>query len=125
MKILVTGSRDWTWDQRHQIKEALIECKATIVVHGDARGADAHAKQAAIELGIEQRPYPADWQIYGRCAGPVRNQHMLTVEHRPEEPIDLVLAFPLKHSIGTWDMVERAEKAGIEVRGFGEWFEHR
>lgn len=122
VKVLVTGSRDWPYAQRHLIKEALIESNATIVVDGDARGADKHAKWAALELGLERRPYPADWDRYGKAAGPVRNQEMLDKEHRPDEPIDLVLAFPLEASVGTWDMVERAEAAGIEVKGFGEWY---
>jgi hypothetical protein len=28
---------------------------------------------------------------------------------------DLVLAFPTKNSVGTWDMIRRARKAGVPV----------
>jgi hypothetical protein len=122
MKVLVTGSRHWPYADKHIVRDALIACGATIVVHGDARGADAQAKAIAIELGLEQRPYPADWKTYGRAAGGIRNQEMLDSEHLPGEPVAVVLAFPREDSIGTWDMVERAEHAGIEVRGFGEWY---
>lgn len=113
MKVLVTGSRDWT--DRAAIKRALIEAKATIVVHGNARGADLLAKEVAIELKIEQRPYPARWDRYGRSAGVFRNIEMLQKEHLPDSPIDLVLAFPLAHSIGTRHMVKIAREAGIHT----------
>ncbi len=113
MKLLVTGSRDWS--DYELLRDVIAKSNCTIVVHGDARGADALAKRAAIELGIEHRPYPAKWHVYGRSAGPKRNQEMLDKEHLPEEPIELCLAFPLAQSIGTRDMMRRATAAGIQV----------
>jgi len=41
---------------------------------------------------------------------------MLDAEHTRQEPIDLCLAFPSPGSIGTWDMIRRAARAGIRVR---------
>lgn len=124
MKVLVTGSRNWT--DRAVIVAALKTCGATVVVHGaqatrDDRGipiagADWHAAEATKELGIVQLPYPAKWREFGRSAGPRRNQQML--DENPD--VALVLAFPLPDSKGTWDMCERADKAGIEVKALGD-----
>lgn len=117
-KVLVTGSRDWPYTARGVIKEALIASQATVVVHGDARGADTQADIAAIELGLARRPYPANWKLHKKAAGPIRNQEMLDKEHLPDDPIVQVLAFPMKQSVGTYDMAERAKKAGIPVTFF-------
>jgi hypothetical protein len=52
--------------------------------------------------------YRAEWLLYGKAAGPMRNQAML---HRSKP--DAVLAFP--GGKGTADMVKRAERVGIRV----------
>lgn len=80
------------------------------VVHGAAKGADSIADQWCKEANVEVKRYPANWAKYGKKAGPLRNQQMLD-----EEEVDYVIAFPLDNSIGTWDMVDRAKKAGIKV----------
>lgn len=117
MKILVCGSRDWS--DRATIERALLALPAeTIVVHGFCRGADLLAGSVARSLGMTVRFYPADWEKYGRSAGPRRNAEMLRAEHLPSEPIDLCLAFhdDIERSRGTLDMVTKARGAGIEVR---------
>lgn len=111
MKVLVTGSRNF--NNFELMKQKIKESGATIVVHGDARGADSQAKLAARQLGIEQRAYPAQWSKFGKTAGPIRNQQMIDEEHRLEEPIDKALAFPAKDSIGTYDMIRRLQKHKI------------
>lgn len=115
MKVLVTGSRDWPWAERKIIEDALRDAGATVVVHGNARGADSVAKWWALDNGIEYRAYPANWDLYGRAAGALRNQEMLDKEHRPEEPIERVLAFPTEKSVGTMDMIRRAREVGLRV----------
>lgn len=118
MKILVTGSRNW--QDFDAVKFMLEEVKPDIVVHGRARGADCCAHFACEEMGLtvenkRLRPYPADWVAHGMKAGPIRNQQMLDEENTKKEPIDMCLAFPMKDSVGTWDMVERCLKTGIPV----------
>jgi len=122
MKILVTGSRNWT--DRITMYQAIDETGADILIHGLAKGADWMARSIALEEGIIERGYAAKWDLYGRRAGPLRNQEMLDREHRPEEPIDLVLAFPLPSSIGTHDMIRRATQNGIPVRIIAPLEEH-
>lgn len=113
MKVLITGSRGWR--DVAAVREAIVSAKATIVVEGSAPGADLVAERVAKDLEIPYRGYPAKWRKLGRVAGAIRNRQMLEAEHRVDEPIDLVLAFPAKASIGTLDMMEIAEAAGIKV----------
>ena len=114
IRVLVCGDRNWTDLKAIQLRlnRLLDETEEFItVVEGEARGADTLGRQAAEELGIKVEAYPADWQQYGRAAGPIRNQQML------DSGIDLVLAFHhnLDKSKGTADMVRRVRRAGIEV----------
>jgi hypothetical protein len=56
--------------------------------------------------------FPADWETYGKAAGPIRNTQMLT-EGNP----DMVAAFhnDISKSKGTKNMIVQAKKAGIKV----------
>jgi hypothetical protein len=110
MKVLVCGGRDYSdrallrgalgvWHRRHPI---------TRIIHGGAPGADTMAGEWALENDIRCDVYPADWERYGRRAGPLRNKRML----REAKP-DLVMAFP--GGRGTLDMVRRAGLAGVRV----------
>lgn len=113
-KILVTGDREWD-DIPRVVEELKGYRPGTILVHGACRGADIICAAVAESLGFEVRGYPADWSKHRRAAGVIRNQQMLDEEHRPEEPIDLCLAFHnnFANSRGTADMVKRVRKAGI------------
>lgn len=119
MKVLCTGSREWTNEEI--IRNELSALPAgTIIVHGACPwGADEIVDRIASELGFEMRRYHAKWGTYRRgYDGNARNQRMINEEHRPEEPIDLCLAFP-KNTIqwgGTMDCMQRAENAGIRVK---------
>lgn len=113
-KILVTGDRNW--DDITCVVEALKGYRpGTVLIHGACRGADIICAAVAETLGFEVHSYPADWAKHPRAAGPIRNQQMLTEEHKPEEPIDLCLAFhnDIKNSRGTADMLKRVDKANI------------
>ncbi len=124
MKILVCGGRDFT-DQKllvitldnlateYNLWAPPDEFGNTLplgmyIIAGGAKGADALAIDYAVVNWIPFKVYKANWKKYGRAAGAIRNQQMLE-EGKP----DLVAAFP--GNKGTADMVERAEKAGIQV----------
>ena len=113
MKILVCGDRQWS--DRQTIYRILLpyatQTPPVTILHGGARGADTLAGQIAQELGMEVRAVRAEWQRYGKGAGPRRNEEMLS-----EHPA-LVIAFhnDLAKSKGTADMVRKAQKRGIAV----------
>ncbi len=110
MRILVCGCR--TWHDARTIERAMFAAAATVIIHGDAAGADTIAGRIATELhGTPVEVYPAKWDTLGRAAGPIRNTRML-VEGKP----DLVLAFWDGESRGTLDMIKQATAAGVPVR---------
>lgn len=62
--------------------------------------------------GIKCTVFKAEWNLYGKAAGPIRNKAMLTYAME-ENPV--VIAFWNGASRGTKNMVEQARKAGAEV----------
>lgn len=46
------------------------------IIHGDARGADRLCRDWAVSRGIPHEAYPADWGVYGKAAGAIRNGHI-------------------------------------------------
>ena len=110
MKILVCGSRDW-----HEFGFILLQLKRlpkdTIIINGACKGADKLSTKAAQTLGLQVKEYPAEWDKYGKSAGPKRNSQMLL-----ENP-DEVWAFhyDLYNSKGTLDMVKKAQAKNIKV----------
>lgn len=104
------GDRRWT--DAEKIAAAFDRYQPTLVIEGEAAGADTLARLEAERRGIRVLDFPADWDIYGRAAGPIRNRQMLD-QGRP----DLVVAFhsDLGASKGTRHMVELARKYGVPV----------
>lgn len=112
MRILVTGSRDFT--NRPLLVQAFNELGLLnpVIIHGQCPdGADSMAQAEAHARGWWVWSCPANWSRYGSAAGPKRNQRMLD-EAQPQ----VVLAFPLPGSVGTRDMMWRAEKANVPIR---------
>jgi hypothetical protein len=107
VRVLVCGGRDFT--DRTLLYRVLDEIKPSAIVNGAANGADALSSEWARDHNVPRHEFPAQWQLYGKAAGPVRNQRML-LEARPQ----LVVAF--KGGRGTADMIRQAEKCGIKVR---------
>ncbi len=123
MKVLICGDRNWT--NQKKIEEEIIKTwkefkcpprSEIIIIHGGARGADNLAGEVAKELGLKVKVFPADWERFGKAAGPMRNIEMLN-----EKP-DLVLAFhnDLSKSKGTAHTVRTAEKRGMKVKVISE-----
>ncbi|KKN19781.1 hypothetical protein LCGC14_0942300 [marine sediment metagenome] len=113
MKVLVCGDRNWTgWAAIHRELERLPP--GTTIIHGAAYGADFIAGITGVRLGFTVKAVPAEWDTFGKAAGPIRNRWMLKMEP------DLVLAFhnDIRRSKGTANMVAIARKEGIEVKLF-------
>lgn len=115
MRILVCGGRDYSdvetvyrvLDRVHR------ERGITLIIEGGQRGADALARQWAIDRGIPHETEHAEWKKYGKAAGPIRNGLMLS-KHQPQG----VIAFP--GNVGTADMCKQAESVGLKpwkIRG--------
>ena len=108
MRILVCGGRDFK--DRKSIKRVLRKFDDdTILIHGDARGADKLAGSYGRYRVWAIFSVPAQWKRYNRSAGYTRNARMLK-EGVPE----LVIAFP--GGRGTANMVKQARKKHITVK---------
>lgn len=110
MRVLVCGGRDFrNWPRLDAaLRDLLVDQPDQAIIQGGAKGADCLAAAWGFWKSVPVEEYAAEWEIYGKKAGGIRNQKMLD-EGRP----DVVLAFP--GGKGTADMVKRAELAGIEV----------
>jgi len=133
MRLLVCGSRDWT-DSKRIMRELgrLLghDGSPGVVIHGAALGADKLAGTCALALGASGEPFPADWDRYGRSAGPRRNEQMLR-EGRPDRGLAFGRLYretnirtaegddprrPGWPTTGTGDMVKRLLRARLPVR---------
>jgi YspA, cpYpsA-related SLOG family len=127
MRVLVTGSRDWSDGKTLQdaLTYTYLDWKKSdppaeedfVVVHGAARGADTLAGAWVESIGkvdthIKVETHPANWEKYGNVAGHKRNQEML------DTGIDLVLAFQVGKSPGTKGCVKMAKRMDIVVKEF-------
>lgn len=112
-RVLVCGGRDYV--DYHTVYEILdglhrgegISC----LIQGGATGADRFAKRWADERGVPGEEYAvtkADWERYGKRAGPMRNHKMLA-EGKP----DRVIAF--SGGRGTANMIAQARAANVPV----------
>lgn len=124
MRILVTGSRrvPETMGSIRLAETVLRQChdilrtsdvSESVLVHGDARGADRVMEQAALWLGMKVEAHPARWIELGRAAGPVRNRKMVWLG------ASLCVAVPTtpkgRGVSGTWGCVEEADRASLPV----------
>jgi hypothetical protein len=110
MKVLICGDRNWT--DRTAIFNRMRKLPVgAIIITGGAKGADSLAYDEAQFLGFTTMRFMANWRMYGKAAGPIRNRKML------DQNPDLVIAFhsDLEHSKGTKDCVAQARKRGTPV----------
>lgn len=109
MRTIIAGSRDCT-DKKYLLA-ALEECGwlPTVVISGDARGADTLGEEWAIENDIPVEKFPADWATYGKSAGFLRNEEMA-------KNADALIALWDGQSTGTKHMIACAKKHGLKIR---------
>jgi predicted Rossmann fold nucleotide-binding protein DprA/Smf involved in DNA uptake len=106
MKTIVAGTR--TFNDYEFLKDMLARFDITEVVSGGARGADALGERWAKERGLPLHRFPADWNRYGKAAGPRRNRLMA-------ENAQALVAFWDGESRGTKHMIDVATELGLEV----------
>lgn len=99
------------------MKRLVVEDGLSLVIEGEAHGADNLSRIAAEELGIEVKPFRADWKRYGRAAGPIRNgvQLLFLLDHEDQDKRVIAFHDDLDSSKGTKDMVNQAREKGVSV----------
>lgn len=129
--ILVTGSRYARYHEWQPIYASALRThwdgeESLTLIHGDASGVDiGFDKAATIIVGTEQLGvyrFPADWEHYGKSAGPIRNRHMieLLVSFRVRGAECVVLAFHSEDGLGkgTRHMADLAIANGFPVHHY-------
>jgi hypothetical protein len=126
MRVLVTGSREWPYEQDvwSALQGLYGQSVGTMtVVHGACpKGADLHAAlwcQNAIKHGLDvvEERHPANWRpggVYDKGAGFKRNAEM--VESKP----DVCAAFIYQNSSGATHTLGLAKGAGVKTITYEE-----
>ena len=107
-KIVVAGCRDY--NNYNEASEYINECigdikdgYTLIFISGGCKGADLLGERYAAENGHKVERYAAEWNRYGKAAGPKRNEEMAKIA-------DCVICFWDGKSKGTESMIKLAEK---------------
>lgn len=113
-RVIVAGSRDFCkssllYAALDSLLSKVKENDEIVIVSGGAKGADKLGEQYAKERGYKLQVYPADWDQYGKAAGPIRNKQMA-------ENADALVAFWDGKSLGTKNMIDEATKHGLKRR---------
>ena len=83
------------------------------IISGHAPGADTLGERFADAYGYPLKIFPADWDKYGKAAGPIRNEQM--AKYAAEADRGMLIAFPISESKGTRNMIKLAKQYGLEI----------
>ena len=115
MKLAVVGSR--SFNDFNLLCSKLRQISISEIISGGARGADSLGAKFAKENNIKLTVFPADWDMYGKSAGYIRNKRII-------ENCDQVIAFwdgnskGTKHSI---DLAKQMNKPTTIVKFYNEF----
>lgn len=114
MRVIVAGSTQW--DDADAIHRELVELSSdSVVIHGDAPGADQIGGEIARQIGLSVEPIAKnskDYRRYRRGAWKSLNERMI------QSGVELVLAFhpAIDKSKGTRHLVALANEMEIKVK---------
>ena len=108
MKVIVAGTRSIADYDRvaRAIESAPFD--VTEIVSGCAPGPDQLGALYGYLNDIPVKEFPAEWDVHGRAAGPIRNQAM-------SEYADALILIWNGQSRGSKDMLERAKAENLEI----------
>lgn len=120
IRIIVAGTR--TFSDYELLKNKLDDFvsklkqkypdKQVVIITGSAKGADQLGNLYARNHHIPLKEFPADWNTYGRAAGPIRNQQML--DYALYE-IPALIVFWDGESRGTKNMMNIAKRHNVQT----------
>ena len=88
----------------------------SVIISGGASGVDFQAKEFAINNEMVFMEFPADWDTYGRSAGPKRNLVMANILKGFEEKGYECEVLAFSGEVGTDNMIKTASELGLKVR---------
>jgi hypothetical protein len=109
MKAIVAGGRHGKFSINDALRLAYLLGTYHVdeVVHGDYGHVDKGAGRVGHALALKVTPFPADWDTYGKSAGPRRNGAMA----RYVGAEGILISFP--GGRGTVDMIAQATAMGL------------
>lgn len=105
MKTIIAGTRTFSNQMMFDHAMRLHGAEITEVVCGCAPGADWLGKKWAMDNKIPVRNFRADWVMFGKRAGPIRNRQMA-------DYADACLIFWDGKSKGTQNMIDEMRQRG-------------
>ena len=112
MKVIIAGSRSIkNYPTLKKFVDYVLENTSwdmDLIVSGGAEGVDSMGERYGKENAIPVNIIPADWDEYGKMAGPQRNATMA-------EYADALIALWDGESPGTKDMISKAHTAGLPI----------
>lgn len=111
MKVIVAGSRDFNDYEfvKSKLDELLVTLDSYEIVSGGCRGADKLGERYAKEKGWKCTIFKADWDTFGKFAGPKRNKDMARYAEG-------LIAFWDGKSRGTANMIDNAQGCGCKIK---------
>ena len=113
-RVVIAGCRDY--NNYEEAKIFIDYCISdirkdytVIIVSGGAQGADALGERYARENNFKIERYIAEWDKYGKSAGPKRNKKMAEIS-------DFVICFWDEKSRGTKSMIEYSKKCDKPIK---------
>ncbi len=117
MRIIIAGGRDF--NNYELLKNSCIDIIESLgysndpddyeIISGGARGADSLGEVFAKEMKYDLKVFPAQWDLYGKSAGYIRNKEMAEYASL-DDVFSVLIAFWDGKSRGTKNMIEIAKK---------------
>lgn len=114
-RVIIAGSRECPesspklFNKINKLLYPKLTPENTEIVSGTCRGADKLGENFAKIYGYDLVYFPADWNVHGKVAGPIRNKQMA------EYSTHLILLTD-GISKGSQDMLKQANKHSLEIR---------
>lgn len=108
MRLIIAGGRMYRFTKSDLdfLDKIHLEHAVSEVLCGGATGADEYGRLWAIDNNIPVVMFPANWEAWGRAAGPIRNREMA-------HEANAVVLFP--GGVGTNSMALIAKEFGLTI----------
>ncbi len=108
-KVIIAGSRNFNnYELLKTICDQLIT-KEFVIISGCAKGADKLGELYGLHNNIKIEKYPANWNLYGKSAGYIRNKLMA-------ENATHCICFWNGESKGTKNMIDLAKQYNLKLK---------
>lgn len=120
-RVIIAGGRDFAVNPAEREDNTLLystmdkllrnkrRSHRIVIICGMVKGADLAGARYAKDRDYHIRYFPAEWERYGKKAGVLRNEEMA-------KNADALVAFWDGQSPGTKNMIETAQRYGLQIR---------